>query len=493
MAGADQSTLDYVKEVIRRGDETSGWLEFMCAPTLTHSDFVKVISDGMDGLKVLMPPEDKCGLVHSSGGSPNLKNPRDYASSAVDRLVRNSERLGHELVGFTNVIDARSGDREVLRPYVEAMVERALHYRLPILNGEFAILSDTMNADANITLTGVSFIPRDESPSFFENNGVMYACFDPKGRPIFMNSDGVGTKTQVHARNGKPSGALDDSRAMKLDDLIKKGAVARVISDLVETNRVGDFEIMTGMKKGYIGGYGYDNMEHIIHILQHECVGDRLRPFKTGRFAFNMSGSTVSTIDESRLANPLKPSAGEYLVAISSLNPNGRSNGFTANRAVMEKMFGDTWHERPEGKLFMQYLSAPSTVFYGLFRKLIDDKLATSVYHMSGGAFEGKLARPLAKHGLYVEAENIFKPDWREITLTGANFTTAENAYRTRPMGNEAFVTTNNPEGVISSIARYGFLGRNVGQLVKDTGGLTGVRLKGIKASSGEDVYYSGK
>ena len=140
----------------------------------------------------------------------------------------------------------------------------------------------------------------------------------------------------------------------------------------------------------------------------------------------------------------------------------------------------------------MPFLSAPSTVFYGTFSKLINNGLASSIYHMSGGAFKGKLAKPLANHGLYAEIHGLFPADWRELALAGARLTPAEIAYAKWPMGNEGFAATSRPDDAIALLREHGLQGRIVGQL-QALNGMTGIRLMGIKSSSNEPVYYSGR
>ena len=159
----------------------------------------------------------------------------------------------------------------------------------------------------------------------------------------------------------------------------------------------------------------------------------------------------------------------------------------------MVELFGLEWHETEIGKFFLEFLEEPSTIFYGLFKKLRENNLATSFYHMSGGAFDGKLARPLAKHEFFAKLENLFPADWREYAIAGKRFTPAETAYAKWPMGNEGFVTTSTPKEAINCINPFGLEGRTVGYLEFARDGRTGVELEGIKSSNGENVYYSGR
>ena len=68
---------------------------------------------------------------------------------------------------------------------------------------------------------------------------------------------------------------------------------------------------------------------------------------------------------------------------------------------------------------------------------------------MSGGAFNDKLAKPLAEHGLFAKVENLFEPHPVDVKLMGD--TLLEDAYATWPMGVDGLFTTSNPEAAIAA------------------------------------------
>ncbi len=275
---------------------------------------------------------------------------------------------------------------------------------------------------------------------------------------------------------------------MKADDTIKLGAVLKVLADVVEkSGGITTSELVKEAQR-------ISQELNVKYILQEEDVGDRLKGYKEGEPTYNVSGTAISVIDEERLRNPLAPKFGDYVIAIRG-KPNPRSNGITDKRKIMIDLFGVDWHKTETGKVFLEYLSAPSTVLYPIFTKLINEGLATSVYHMSGGAYNGKLARPLAKHGLFSKIENLFPPDWREFTLAGAQFASAETAYGKCPMGNDGFVTTSNPDEAIKAIENMGLEAKVVGKVgtseeIIGTLSATGVM---ITAFNGKTVYFTGR
>ncbi len=477
----------YIKEVVNKGDEGSALLAEICSPTLRNSPYVDVVRDGMNGLAVLRLPRDKFVVVHSLGGNPEIENTKLYAESLVDRLTTASENIGATPVAFANVIDAREINLELVESIGNSLAKRAEHFKLAILNGELAGLGERVTVPANISGTMISIISKDSrNPGVFTNNGITYAVFGHEGKPIYINSDGVGTKTEFAERSGRMHLSLIDSLAMKIDDAVKFGAEVRVVSDVVETNGFNPAEKLKRTISKIEDAFSFN------YIIQHENVGKRIKGYKDEINSLNISGSAVSVINESILRNLPKPSAGDYLIAIRG-RPNPRSNGITDKRKIMIELFGEEWHETKYGRQFLEFLEEPSTVFYNVFKCLRGKNLATSFYHMSGGAFDGKLARPLAKNNLFVSIKNLFPADWREYAIAGRRLTPAEIAYAKWPMGNEGFVTAPAPEKAIYFIRESGLECKIVGQLEQAKDGRTGVELAGIKSSNGGNVYYPGK
>ncbi len=501
-----ESVDDYIARTIRQGDKGSKLLNERLKPTLKNSPLVEIISEGMGGIAVLRPPENCVIAVHSIGGDPRQRNLEKYVSSLIDRLVFYSLEIGAKPLGFGDVIDASSMDLDIIARIGDALRDKADHHKLPILNGELADLGTRVNCEANLSGTMISALPKDggfarEVPGIFIHKGITYAVFDPKGKAIFINCDGIGTKTEFYERlietlQGTlrnvpldsvygprlfPCG-VEDFAAMNLDDTAKLGAEALVLSGVIETRGRIPVKIIGEKLRSVAAEMG------VLGILQHEDVMERIRGYKDGAATYNISGSSVSVIDEARLRNLPRPKEGDTLIAICGV-PNPRSNGISAKRKTMVRLFGEEWHRTTEGKVFMGYLSSTSTILYPVFSELLETGLATSVFHNSGGAYNGKLARPLAKHGLYVELRDLFEPDWREVTLAAYSLG-VRSAYEKWPMGTDGFVSTSRPEEVIALIEQRGLKARAVGKLEKSAGEQTGVRLT---AYNGEIVYFSGK
>ncbi|MBI4170740.1 MAG: hypothetical protein HY514_03530 [Candidatus Aenigmarchaeota archaeon] len=477
---------EYIEKVIKQGDDGSELLAGLCAPTLKNSEHVDVIFNGMSGLAVLRIPDNYNVVAHTSLGDPDKLDAVEHTASLMDNLYRDAEVINSKPLALIDVIDASVGRKETVRKIGETLVDRANENRVAIINGELAILGNRVKYEANVSGTLIGLVPKSLLPGVYERKDARFVVFDPQGKAVHGNSDGVGTKTEFYERAGWFERALYDSLAMKLDDSSKNGARARAVFDTIERSGEVYPEILDreASRLGKKMGFEY--------VLVYRDAGSRLQGWREGAPVFNVGGSAITVIDEEYLKNPLIPREGDYVVAIRGW-PNPRSNGITDKRRTMIRIFGNNWHETREGRMFLEFLAEPSTVFYPVFNELIDSKIATSVTHMSGGALEGKFAKPLAKQGLYAALERIYEADWRELAIAGFSFTPAEAAYAKWPMGNEGYITTKKPDEAIAIIEKYKLYAKTVGQLEKAKNGRTGVELIGIKGSKGENVYFSGR
>jgi len=345
-----------------------------------------------------------------------------------------------------------------------------------------------MNCDCNIAGTVLGYLPRfkfsGNLPAMVQLDGVLYYIFDPNEKLVWMNSDGIGTKSIVHSRMGTQRQGIQDLASMQGDDEGKFGGGALVSFNMIERSHFpisySEFEDVAQDITSLIG---------IKMILQQEYVYDRIRDPDSNLAVYNGSGTLVSLIDEQRLENLPRPSAGDLLIAIKG---NGRSNGYTDRRRLMKQWFGKDWHNTEPGKIFGQFLSTPSIIFYPAFSELISKGLATSVIHMSGGAYKDKLAKVLSKNNLYAEIglresdPKLFDPDPREAAF--CSFFSMGDAYAKFAAGNEGFFTSppNVSELALHCAKKHGLEAKVVAVLQK--GPRRGAVLR---AFNGEIVDYS--
>src|SRR3989338_7999890 len=345
---------DYLTDVIQRGDQGSHFLGNRCAPTLRNCPYVKIIKGPIQNVGVLELPETYDVVVHSATGDPKITDVHAHARSVVTRLCTQAQQLGITPLAFANVIDSRTGDLSMLEAAVTGLVAEANERGLAIMNGENAILGDRVLAEANIMGTMISIISKDKAlllPRHLRHNKIASARFDPAGNYVFINADGVGTKTEIYERARFPTGALDDFAAMNLDDASKLRATARVLSGVVEFTGLMPLDVLTSHARQL--GKELD----ISFILQQENGAGRIST--NHLFTYNLSGAVVSTIDKAKAQTPLQANPGDYLVAIAG-KPNPRSNGITGKRKAMEQLFGPNYQYHPQGRHILEYLATPS-------------------------------------------------------------------------------------------------------------------------------------
>lgn len=477
MGEREQRIDEYVERTIGSGDAISAELARLFGDTLRHPS-VDVISSGKGGMAVVRTQDDEDVVGFAAAGASNL-NGYEHGVSLVRRLMESADRLGVRPIGFANVIDSRHEEWERVRPLAEGMRERALKEGVAVLNGEYAILGERV-ADANAMGVMIATIPRSRRIDMTE---IPFARFSHDGLPITINADGVGTKTELYERTGRYGEALKDFLAMNLDDTSKFGGVARAVLGVME--RRGDIPRIDADAK---------RLEQLLGFpvrIQHEDAGERIASYRDGVAAYNLSGAVISTVNEARLRNPPRSEPEDYLVGVrNSQNPNPRSNGISRLRTLAWQSFGhkptDDWHLNPEAKDCLRFLAAPSTIFYPLFNEVLQDGSATAVYHMSGGAFDGKLAKPLAENGLHATLDNLFTADPCLTRFAEKGGIGAKDAYKMWHMGTEALVSTKNPRAVIAAAKERGYDARIVGQ-ISASDGRAGATLT---AFNGERVEY---
>jgi len=474
---------------IAEKDVSSARLAELALPTLEH-DYVKKIIPGKNGLSFLQIPPEFVLVGHSSGGDYSIQNPSDYAVSVVKRLVRDSRKIGALPVAMADVIDARSTDLDFVDSVGIPMADLAQKYGVAILNGELAKYGAMMNCPCNITGTMLGLLNRRAAyadQGVFEVDGIKYFVIDPKGKMIWMNSDGTGTNTLIKGRFGKFNLSYDDMLAMLADDKAKFGGGAVALFGLLEHNRA-DFPVRQVLE--YADGRARE--QGLVSILQPELVRNRLVGPHGEKIVYNMSGNLVSRVDNDITEKMPKPKAGDYLIAVKGF---GRSNGFTDRRNLVAEWFGNNWHKTQGGAWFGEFLSKSSIVFYKDTVDLFNKKIISLFTHMSGGAFRDKLAKQIKKFGFYAEigladgSPQLYKPDPREAAIA-AQFK-LEDAHTKFAMCNEGFFVAvdGKQEEVLAELKARGYEAKIVCRLEEGKGR---VGLK-FRASCGDVVDFSEK
>jgi phosphoribosylaminoimidazole (AIR) synthetase len=394
---------------------------------------------------------------------------------------------------MADVIDARSTDLNFTEAVGTTLRDEALDMGVAVLNGELAKYGPMMNCDLNMSATMLGSLPesseyarevRKNGSRIFEIDGTKYFVFAQGNNYGWLNSDSTGTKPLINGRFGAFNGSVDDALAMMLDDKGKFGGGALAAFTLAEANTLTfPFVDVVNYATARTSAMGVHS------VMQPEFVGDRLVGPHGEKIVYSIGGSLVSLVDADITDKMPKPKEGDYLIAIKG---NGRSNGYTDRRNLVASWLGNEWHLTDGGKWFGEFLIKPSIIFYPVFSQLIKEGLASFVTHMSGGAYDDKLAKLLARQGLYAEVgykqdQRLYSPDPREAAIA-AHFR-LRDSHTKFPMGTEGFVASSRPEEAIRVLREKGLEAKIVARLERRP------NIKGIKimTASGDEVDFTEK
>lgn len=489
------NTDKYKKDIIEAGDKFSQIMAEYTIPTIEAHSRAEVLSGGMNHVAVMRPEEDDIGVAVSASGDPKLFG-EEHVSSMINNLENKLNENGAELMLMSNVIEGRELKEEYAHEIGKTIKEICLRKGIANMNGESAGMGNVIIPKYNISGTGVGLIKEDRLPNQIKSilekqnsveiNGIIY--FKTENKPITINSDGNGTKTvlNVMAENYKDS--VFDFMAMNLDDAIKIGAEARVLTGILEVNQ----HLHSLNVNDIINNLIVESKKLGIEGRLSSSLSDRVFSYKENAPAFTISGSTISLIDENILKNLPHPLEGDKLVVIYHEIPDPRANGITLLRQIPFDSWGLDWHEKNNDfvKQVLNYASSPSKVLYPMYSEMFKKGFGNAFYHMSGGTFNGKLAKPLAKYGLHANIEKL--PEIPTIIRNIINLSNIphEKFYDKWPMIIQGFVaTTNNENEVIKTAEKYGFKANVVTVLNKDIE-KPGVDLVTYK---GERLYFNGK
>ena len=313
-------------------------------------------------------------------------------------------------------------------------------------------------------------------------SGIRYVRVgDLEGDAVMgVNTDGVGTKVEIAERFSLHSTIAHDLLAMVCDDAVRDGAEPVLVGNILDVNTLGgNIEIVRELAAGLVDAAG----KAYVAVLNGELaeLGGRIGGY--GAFNYNWGAFAVWVREKKRLITGLDVKPGDSIVA---LRERGfRSNGLSLVRKILEKRFGEDWHEVIE-KRFAEQLLLPSEIYSGTVMKMIGAYgeegrcEIKGMAHVTGGGIPGKLGRLLKRTGYGAELDDLFEPPeaMRQVQEWG-NVTDRE-AYRTWNMGQGMLVVTGEAEAVIGIAGEDGMEAKVAG-MVNDGGEIV-VESKGVEA-----------
>jgi len=442
---------EYIRDVIKQGDKGSDLLGELSRQSWDEDYILQHNCRAY----IKLPENEQAVVVFQLTGPQEETDPRKYTKKTMERLMQIAKENNLVPLAIANVIDSQTGDILML----EDIMNEMLNSGIPVINGENAILGkERMDHPVSLAITCIAKPSKNLKEGIFRYNGRAFAVFYHRNQLVFANSDGVGTKTEFYERAlelgmERTGNALRDSLAMKLDDAAKQCIRIMAVCDIVEHTKNFNPTNLMSYAEHLSEKYGFH------YLLQCED-SPKFRGYKHGAPAFNVSGSAVGLIPETQLEKKFVPGAGDFLIALAGEKPSPRSNGITARRKFLIEKYGLDWHLNPEFKErreILEYLTTPATIFYPLFIYLLKQEVATAVFHLSGGAYNGKLARPLAKHNFIAVIESLLPLSKEELFFLNQDFSeqNVKNAFAKWPIGAEGFVSTPDLESALEQINRF--------------------------------------
>jgi phosphoribosylformylglycinamidine cyclo-ligase len=325
----------------------------------------------------------------------------------------------------------------------------------------------------------------------------------PRGYIITGGMDGVGTKVVIIDAAGNFQDAASNLLAMTAMDITRYGGLPLVFLNILDVRSLGDVgserfkackQIMWGLWK--------EAANNRFVILNGEtaelglCVGSE-NP--SAKVMFNWGGCMLGVYHPQKmiLGDTIKP--GQIIIALAD---DFRSNGISSARKALAIKYGAEWWNNPKAVSDILAAASPSVSYDRMlnaahgwfsgfendFKPLIKMHL---IVHLSGGAFESKLAKDFLKPlGLSAVLPNLFKPpkimrkcaQWRGMS--------SWECYKTWNGGQGAVVVVDKDKaGEFLRLAKkYGIAAKVAGEILPKQKSFT-VAIKS-KFGDGKMLYY---
>lgn len=450
----------YHENVIVKGDLASSSLGALKNETKTSKD-IREISYGSGSVHILFPPKDVDLVGFPLAGSHKITDPYDLAFDYVSRAVRQAKIIGAHPVAITNILDMHEIEIKEVVPAAKAgLRDAALRYKVWIANGENAGLGDRVAVPFNISGFVLCYVPKGRFAYgvHYARNGRLFpfAVVPHKNKGVYLNSDGNGTKPEWSERLYSLSlpfarGFVQDCTAMTYDDAVKLNG------EVVMDGRVLEVTSMFGNNIVDSVDEGVDRLAKVSGIpvlLSTSIVGNRIHGY--GPYNMNLTGTVLSLVGEIAIKNLPKPSEGDCVIGFYNRScRNLRCNGISDQREALVREMGNDWHFADVELL--RSVAAPATVFYSFFKYLFAKNMVTQVGHFSGGAYEGKFAKVLGKHGLGADLSINGHSFPVQEYLRKIQRQTLEDICRKQSYRLEAWATTRDPEGVVNTSNCFGY------------------------------------
>ncbi len=267
-----------------------------------------------------------------------------------------------------------------------------------------------------------------------KQDGGFASVVDYYGVRIGITSDGVGTKIELAERTAIYDTLGFDLVAMVADDLAAGGLEPANISNILDVDHL-DASVVEALMRGLNNAADFARLT----ITGGEIaeLGGRIKGYGKGMH-FNWAATAVGWLHsgwEAIEGQHIRP--GDYVIALRS--HGFRSNGFSLIRRIMQKRFGDDWHqiEYENNRTWGEVLLTPSLIYAPAVSALRRAGLKINgLAHITGGGIMDNLARILKSRELGAKLEDLFPAHEPMRRLQELGNISEQEAYGLWNMGN---------------------------------------------------------
>lgn len=298
------------------------------------------------------------------------------------------------------------------------------------------------------------------------DDGGFTGALDMGDYYLVQNDDGVGSKMQIAEKCGKFDTLGYDLLAMVVDDAVCVGAEVISMTNTLDVHHVDPNvteALMEGLKRA---------------CLEQKVVvpGGEIAELPSMINGFVWNATAVGIVKKDKMIKGDKVKEGDVIIGLYS--PGFRSNGFSLVRHVLEKKFGENWHNEPYDQQISwgEKVLTPCVIFHDFILSMhgrFNDEATVEikgVVHITGGGIPGNITRLTKKQNLGVKLDNLFPADDEILKLQEYGQVSDEEAYKTWNMNNGMMLVVDEAEaGKVHQAAKnYGLISQNVGCVTSD-------------------------
>ena len=315
----------------------------------------------------------------------------------------------------------------------------------------------------------------------------------PPGTYMNLGFDGVGTKIEIAERTTKHDTVAYDLFSMVCDDAVVRGAEPVIIGSILDVNKLGDGEksyidFIKQLAKGYIDAA----KEAGVAVVNGEVaeLGARVKGY--GEFNYNWGAGVVWFARKDNLITGKQIKKGDSIVAFKE--DGFRSNGISLVRKIMEKFYGEEWHDEAyKSQKLGDLVLIPSRIYTKTVVDMTggafdDPKVEVhGIAHITGGGIPEKLGRILKNINSGAYIEEPFDPFELMLLCQEKGAVNDYEAYRTWNMGQGMLIITPEPDEVMKIASEHGIESRIAGEIIE--GDRIIIKSKGLNNPGKELVY----